>query len=169
MEVINISYYKKDDFEYILGSFHGKLCFLSSINGKNTERIQSDLQKKLNAEFTKREDEILIKTKKQLDEYFKGERKSFDILLLLTGTDFQKKVWETLLEIPYGKTANYKEQSQMAGNEKAVRAVANANGANPIAIIIPCHRVIGSDGSLRGYAGGTKLKEKLLELESSYE
>jgi methylated-DNA-[protein]-cysteine S-methyltransferase len=169
MEVINISYYKKHGLEYILGSFQGKLCLLSSINGKNTKKLKDKLQKKLNAKFTQREDDILKEAKKQFDEYFKGKRKNFDIPLLLTGTEFQKKAWEILLKIPYGKTANYKEQSRLIGNEKAVRAVANANGANPIAIIVPCHRIIGSGGSLTGYAGGMELKKRLLELESSYE
>ncbi len=169
MENINISYYKKDAFEYILGSFQGKLCLISSINGKNTKKVKDKLQIKLNAKFIQREDEILKETKKQLDSYFKGERKDFDIPLLLTGTEFQKKAWEILLKIPYGKTATYKEQARLMGNEKAVRAVANANGTNPIAIIVPCHRIIGSDGSLTGYAGGMELKKRLLELESENE
>jgi len=85
----------------------------------------------------------------------------------MLGSDFQKSVWKALLEIPYGKTASYLELAKKIGNEKAVRAVANANGANAIGIIIPCHRIIGSDGSLTGYGGGLPLKKKLLELENN--
>lgn len=104
----------------------------------------------------------------QLQEYFNGKRKDFDIKLNPEGTDFQKKVWNQLLEIPYGKTLSYLELSKQLGDVKAIRAVANANGKNPIWIIIPCHRVIGSDGSLTGYAGGLNRKKWLLEHESPY-
>jgi methylated-DNA-[protein]-cysteine S-methyltransferase len=104
----------------------------------------------------------------QLQEYFDGKRKDFDIKLNPEGTDFQKKVWNQLLEIPYGKTLSYLELSKQLGDVKAIRAVANANGKNPIWIIIPCHRVIGSDGSLTGYAGGLNRKQWLLEHESPY-
>jgi methylated-DNA-[protein]-cysteine S-methyltransferase len=104
----------------------------------------------------------------QLQEYFDGKRKAFDIKLNPEGTDFQKKVWNELLEIPFGKTIAYLELSKKLGDIKAIRAVANANGKNPIWIIIPCHRVIGSDGSLTGYAGGLSRKQWLLEHESPY-
>ena len=104
----------------------------------------------------------------QLQEYFDGKRKAFDIKLNPEGTDFQKKVWNQLLEILYGKTLSYLELSKQLGDVKAIRAVANANGKNPIWIIIPCHRVIGSDGSLTGYAGGLNRKQWLLEHESPY-
>ena len=102
---------------------------------------------------------------KQLNEYFAGERKQFSLPLHLTGTEFQKKVWETLMTIPYGETISYKEESQRMGNEKAIRAVAQANGANPIPIVIPCHRVINADGSLGGFSSGTDKKQALLKLE----
>ncbi|MFH6767423.1 methylated-DNA--[protein]-cysteine S-methyltransferase [Gaetbulibacter aquiaggeris] len=104
----------------------------------------------------------------QLQEYFDGKRKIFDIKLNPEGTDFQKKVWNQLLEIPYGKTISYLDLSKQLGDVKAIRAVANANAKNPIWIIIPCHRVIGSDGSLTGYAGGLNRKQWLLEHESPY-
>ena len=110
---------------------------------------------------------ILLQTKAQLNKYFKGELKDFSIPLKLTGTDFQKKVWQALLQIPYGKTISYKQESINIGNEKAFRAVANANGKNPISIIIPCHRVINSNGKLGGYTGGIKKKVFLLGLENS--
>jgi len=102
----------------------------------------------------------------QLDEYFNETRKKFDLKLNPQGTDFQKKVWNELLEIPFGKSRTYLEQSKLYGDPKAIRAVASANGKNPIWIVIPCHRVIGSDGSLTGYAGGIWRKKWLLEHES---
>ena len=102
----------------------------------------------------------------QLQSYFAGERKNFDLALVLEGTDFQKRVWTALRNIPYGETVSYKELAEMIGSPKAIRAVGAANGANPIPIIIPCHRVIGNDGSLTGFGGGLRLKKHLLELES---
>lgn len=102
----------------------------------------------------------------QLREYFEGERKVFDVKLNPKGTDFQKRVWDALLEIPYGKTSSYLELSKTLGDVKAIRAVAAANGKNPLWIIVPCHRVIGSDGSLTGYAGGLHRKKWLLDHEN---
>lgn len=104
----------------------------------------------------------------QLNEYFEGTRKQFDLKLNPEGAGFQKKVWNTLEQIPYGKTCSYLELSKQLGDVKAIRAVANANGKNPLWIIVPCHRVIGSDGSLTGYAGGIHRKKWLLEHESPY-
>ena len=110
---------------------------------------------------------ITDKLIEELEEYLKRVRKDFTIydLTCLKGTDFQKRVWQELLNIPYGQTRTYKEIAKSIGNEKAVRAVATAIGKNPLMIIIPCHRVIGSDGKLRGYAYGVGVKEKLLSLE----
>lgn len=102
---------------------------------------------------------------KQLDEYFKGKRKNFDLPLNLKGTEFQKKVWEALKQIPYAQTRSYKEIAMMIGNKNASRAVGMANNKNPCPIIVPCHRVIGSNGSLVGYALGLDIKKKLLDLE----
>ena len=103
----------------------------------------------------------------QLDEYFRGERKEFNIKINPAGTEFQSKVWNLLIKIPYGKTISYLELSKQFGDEKAIRAIASANGKNPIPIIIPCHRVIGNDGSLTGYAGGLLKKQWLLEHEGA--
>lgn len=103
----------------------------------------------------------------QLAEYFESKRRSFDLPLALHGTDFMQSVWQALLSIPYGETRSYAEQSQILGNPDAIRAVARANGANQIAIVVPCHRIIGSDGALTGYAGGLWRKRALLELESA--
>ncbi|WP_298755283.1 methylated-DNA--[protein]-cysteine S-methyltransferase [uncultured Psychroserpens sp.] len=104
----------------------------------------------------------------QLRDYFEGTRTKFDLKLNPQGTEFQKLIWTLLEEIPYGKTISYLQLSKRLGDVKAIRAVANANGKNPLWIIVPCHRVIGSDGSLTGYAGGLHRKKWLLELESPY-
>jgi len=103
---------------------------------------------------------------KQFEEYFQGKRKMFDFKYDLQGTDFQKKVWHALEQIPYGETRSYKDIATAIGNAKASRAVGMANNRNPITIAVPCHRVIGSSGKLVGYAGGLEMKEKVLELES---
>ena len=105
---------------------------------------------------------------KQLREYFNRQRKEFNLPLEILGTDFQKKVWNELRKIPYGETISYGELANRMGDKNLMRAVAAANGANPIPIIIPCHRVIGADGGLTGYGGGLDVKQKLLELEGSW-
>lgn len=115
--------------------------------------------------YTRKETALIKKTYTQIEEYFKGERQTFDIKLSVQGTVFQKKVWEELQKIPYGKTATYKDIAKNIGNKNASRAVGMANNKNPIAIIIPCHRVIGSNGNLTGYAGGINIKKYLLDLE----
>lgn len=112
--------------------------------------------------------ESLEEASLQINEYFKGDRSQFSLQLNPQGTDFQKRVWNQLLTIPFGKTTSYLQLSKELGDVKAIRAVANANGKNPLWIIIPCHRVIGSDGSLTGYAGGLNRKQWLLEHESPY-
>lgn len=114
-----------------------------------------------------KENKIIRQTIKQLDEYFRGKRKKFELPLNPKGTEFQKKVWQQLMNIPYGKTSTYKDIATLIGNTNASRAVGNANNKNPIAIIIPCHRVIGSNNKLTGYAGGLDKKEKLLNLEKN--
>lgn len=129
--------------------------------------IELDFGNNLNKDIEIKETELIKKAKKQLDEYFNGERKKFNLPLELKGTEFQRKVWKALINIPYGRTKTYKEIAIEVGNEKACRAVGMANNKNPIAIIIPCHRVIGSNNKLVGYAGGLELKEKLLSLEKT--
>ncbi len=110
----------------------------------------------------------LEKCVEQLDEYFNGGKKVFDLRLEPEGTDFQKQVWDELLKIPFGETRSYMEITKILGDQKAIRAVANANGQNQISIIIPCHRVIGSDGSLTGYGGGLWRKKWLLDHEQKF-
>ncbi len=125
------------------------------------------MQTLLNAGYTEMTSEIIEETRRQLDEYFRHERQAFDIPLLTAGTEFQKSVWNSLMEIPYGQTITYGELATRLGKPAAVRAVANANGANAISIIIPCHRVIGSNNTLTGYGGGLEAKKFLLELEQT--
>lgn len=108
---------------------------------------------------------LLLKVKQQLEQYFAGQRQQFNLPLDFQGTDFQQRVWRALLTIPYGETRSYKDIAIQIGNEKAVRAVGAANGRNPISIIAPCHRVIGSGGALVGFAGGLDKKQILLSLE----
>lgn len=110
-------------------------------------------------------DALCLETQKQLEEYFAGTRTSFDLPLDLAGTGFQRTVWEELLRIPFGKTISYRDLSIRIGNVKAIRAVGHANGQNPLPVLVPCHRVIGADGSLTGYGGGLWRKKILLTLE----
>ena len=164
--MIYIQTYSSPVSDILLGSYEGKLCLGDWKYRKMRTGIDKRLQKGLKAEYVEESSEVIVETMKQLDAYFANERKTFDIPLLMVGTDFQKSVWEGLLKIPYGKTASYLELAKSIGNEKAVRAVASANGANAISLLIPCHRIIGSDGSLTGYAGGLDVKKKLLEIEN---
>jgi methylated-DNA-[protein]-cysteine S-methyltransferase len=126
--------------------------------------ISKDVQEDI---IEKNETVLLKQAINELNEYLDGNRSSFDLPLEPKGTEFQKKVWNALKEIPYGETRSYGEIAKIIGNEKASRAVGMANNKNPIAIIVPCHRVIGANGKLVGYAGGLDLKEKLLELEKN--
>lgn len=115
--------------------------------------------------INERETPLLKRASRELLEYLDGKRKSFDLPLSPQGTDFQQKVWKALRDIPYGAVVSYKDIARAIGNEKACRAVGGANNKNPIAIIIPCHRVIGADGSLVGYGSGLEIKRRLLALE----
>nr|WP_212214805.1 methylated-DNA--[protein]-cysteine S-methyltransferase [Carboxylicivirga linearis] len=131
------------------------------------DSIDKRIKEGLEADYIEQETDLIKSTVIQLDEYFRKERQSFDLPLELVGSSFQKSVWNALLTIPFGKTETYLGLSRLLGNEKAIRAVASANGANAISIIIPCHRIIGSNGELTGYAGGLSAKKKLLELENA--
>ena len=167
MNKINIQYFKTPVGEMILGSYDNKLCMADWRYRKNRESIDRRLQKGLNAIYVEEESTVLKLAKEELEAYFQGLCKTFDIPLLLVGTEFQKSVWQGLLQIPFCTTASYKELAQNIDNKKAVRAVSSAVGANAISIFIPCHRIIGYDGSLTGYAGGLEAKKKLLELEKN--
>lgn len=167
MKQINIQYYKKNNIDIMLGSFDGKLCLLDFRKKRVQKTIDRRLIIGLGAEYVENDDSVISNTRRQLDEYFEGVRDYFDVPLLVVGTKFQKSVWNALQKVPYGTTSTYLKIAKYIRNEKAVRAVANASAANAIAIIIPCHRIIGSNGTLVGYAGGLPLKRKLLKLEKS--
>ena len=166
MKEINIQYHKTKFGEFIIGSFDKKLCLLDFRYRRMRKTLDNRIKKVLNANFVEQNDEIIQETISQLNEYFIGKRKEFTIPLLLIGTEFQKNVWETLIKIPYGKTISYLGLAKKVRDEKAVRAVASANGANSIGIIIPCHRIIGTNGDLVGYGGGLPVKKRLLKLEN---
>ncbi len=144
------------------------VCLVEFTNRKMLETEFKDLMKRLNAVILPGANSHLEQVQKELNEYFDGKRKIFTIPLHTPGTEFQQKVWEALKEIPYGETRSYKQQAIRLNNPKAVRAVASANGNNRVAIIIPCHRVIGENGDLTGYAGGLSRKRWLLDHEKKY-
>ncbi len=127
--------------------------------------MQAGRRKRIHPEW-ERSDEPFAVVAHQLDEYFAGERREFDVPLVLDGPPFQRQAWHALREIPYGETVSYGEQARRIGQPDAARAVGAANGQNPIAVIVPCHRVIGADGSLTGFGGGIERKRLLLDLEA---
>ena len=155
--MIQIQHYESPCGELILGSFEGKLCLCDWMFEKRRASIDKRIQKALGADYEEGVSDVIRKTIIQLDEYFARQRKTFDIPLVFTGQE--------LLDIPYGKTVSYGELAKKLGNPKAVRAVAAANGANPISIFVPCHRVIGGNHKLVGYGGGLEAKKGLLDLE----
>ncbi len=143
-----------------------KIVKVIIINEKDKNRKDKEDSKNDYENYQEKDTELLLEAKKELEEYFEGKRKEFDLPLEQEGTEFQKEVWNVLEKIPYGETRTYKEVAKMVGNEKASRAVGMANNKNNIPIIIPCHRVIGSNGKLVGYALGLDMKKYLLDLES---
>jgi AraC family transcriptional regulator of adaptative response/methylated-DNA-[protein]-cysteine methyltransferase len=144
------------------------ICFLEFIDRRILDAEFENLALIFNTIVKKGGNKHLRALKKQLREYFKGKRKEFSLPLITPGTEFQQAVWGVLRKIPYGTTISYLQQAKLINNPGAVRAVANANGSNRIAIIIPCHRVIGSDGDLTGYGGGIEKKRWLIDHERKY-
>ena len=163
---VYIQYYDSPCGELVLASVGDELCLCDWNEMPCAERNKRRLIRILHTEFTTASSPILEQTKQELDEYFAGKRKAFDIPLHPVGTDFQQQVWQALLEIPYGETRTYKEIALRVNNLKGVRAVAQAIGANGMSILIPCHRVIGTNHSLTGFAGGIEAKRLLLNIES---
>lgn len=153
--------------DMIAGGVDEGICLLEFTDRRMLKTELEQLKKYFNAEIVERENKHFNLLRKELKEYFEHKLTNFTVPLCAPGTGFQRQVWKELQNIPYGKTRSYKEQSDALGNRGAIRAVASANGANRISIIIPCHRVIGSDGSLTGYGGGLLRKKWLLEHESS--
>ncbi len=168
MNTLKRSYYQTPIAELVLVSTGSALCMCNWSHKKTRERVDNRLKKYFNAEYEEAEDDILRETQKQLEEYFCGERKGFDLPLAFAGTEFQLGVWRELQTIPFAQTASYQDLAYRLKKPKAVRAVANANGANALSIIVPCHRIIGSNGSLTGYAGGLDIKEFLLNHERQF-
>ena len=164
--IITIHQYNSPCGVLMLGSFGNKLCLCDWQVERHRNHVDNRLKRILDAEFEEGVSPVIEKAIRQLDEYFAGKRTEFDVPLLFVGTDFQKKVWNFLLSVPYGKTISYGEMAVRIGMPKSVRAVANANGANSMSIFAPCHRIIGSDKSLTGYGGGLEAKEYLLKLEN---
>lgn len=165
MSQICIQYYKSPYGELVLGAFNEMLCLCDWRYRKRRSAIDKRLTTCLKTTFTEGRSKVLSQTMQQLEEYFHHERKHFDLPLQIIGTEFQQQVWRELVKVPFGETATYRQLAEAVGRKDAVRAVASANGANAISIIIPCHRIIGSNGKLVGYAGGLAAKEKLLQLE----
>jgi methylated-DNA-[protein]-cysteine S-methyltransferase len=153
--------------QYVMQSEIGPLYLVASEKGLAGVFWKKQVAPQLK-ELSKKNPEVLILKKaiQQLEEYFAGKRKDFDLPFDMEGTDFQKKVWQALSRIPYGETCSYRDIARKIKNEKAFRAVGTANGKNPMSIIVPCHRVIAANGTLGGYAGGVAIKQKLLDLES---
>jgi len=146
----------------------GKLKLIGSENGLFAILWEDEVENKYNLPTLKQNDQyaLFLKTEKQMKEYFDGKRKDFDLKLDLNfGTSFQRNTWKALTEIPYGEVRTYGEQAVKVGNPKAFRAVGNANGKNPLPIVVPCHRVIASGGRLGGFGGGLSVKKFLLNLE----
>ena len=163
--MICIQYYNSPCGELVLASMGDELCLCDWNGMPCAERNLCRIGRYVNADFRTEPSSVIEQTKRQLDEYFAGSRKEFDIPLHPFGTDFQLQVWRALFDIPYGETRTYMEIASKIGNAKGVRAVAQAIGANGIDILIPCHRVVGSNNSLTGFAGGLDKKRFLLELE----
>ena len=162
---IDIQHYQSPCGTLVLASLNASLCLCDWYDYPCAERNMRRLQHTFRAEIQEAQSDVLLRTKAELSEYFCGKRQTFDIPLLMAGTDFQKSVWQALLDIPYGETRSYMQIAESMANRKGVRAVAQAIGANGICILIPCHRVIGSNGSLTGFAGGLEAKRRLLEIE----
>jgi AraC family transcriptional regulator of adaptative response/methylated-DNA-[protein]-cysteine methyltransferase len=154
--------------ELLAGATDEGICLLEFNDRKRAQRESKDLVRLLNQSLLEGDNEHLIELRKQLTEYFEGSRREFTLPLVTPGTSFQQEVWNELLHIPFGKTRSYQEQANALNKPDAVRAVANANGMNRISIIIPCHRVIGSDGRLTGYGGGLGRKKWLLDHEKRH-
>lgn len=165
MNIINTQYYDSPCGRMLLGAVDRRLCLCDWSVAKHKQNLLRRLEKHFGASFVERSSDVLETARLQLDEYFGKRRTVFDLPLALAGTPFQCRVWSELQLLPYATTMSYGELARRIGSPKTVRAVASAVGANAIAVIIPCHRIVGSDGSLTCFAGGLSAKRFLLELE----
>lgn len=153
--------------ELIIGSCNGEICLCDWANNRHRNAIDNRVKRALKSEYSEGADATILHATQELKEYFVGTRKVFDLPLRFTGTEFQQRVWTALLDIPYGTTTSYADIARRAGCPSSVRPVANAIGANPISIFIPCHRVVGSNNTLTGYGGGLTAKQILLDIEAT--
>lgn len=149
----------------VLGAVGNRLCMCDWADGAHHEKTLLRVARRFGAAERQCRCDVTDMASRQLDEYFEGRRKLFDLPFVLAGTDFQRLVWQCLQHIPYGTTVSYAAEARLLQHPTAVRAVAAANGANPLSVIIPCHRVVAADGSLSGYAGGKERKRMLIEME----
>ncbi|MBP8824033.1 MAG: methylated-DNA--[protein]-cysteine S-methyltransferase [Flavobacteriales bacterium] len=153
--------------ELLLGSFNCELCLCDWRYRRMRTTIDARIQRGLQAEYVEGVSPVIEGTITQLNAYFAGTRQTFDLPLRMVGTDFQQRVWDALLAVPYGTTLSYAQLTAKVAEPTAIRAVASANGANALSLVVPCHRIIGSKGELTGYAGGLGVKRRLLGLEGA--
>lgn len=165
--IITTCAFKTPYGELLLGEYQQALCLCDWRYRRMRSSIDARLKKYANATYQEGTHAVLQLAKAQLEEYFSGKRTEFDVPLALLGSTFQTSVWQALLALPYGSRLSYRQLAMKLGREDAVRAVASANGANALSIFVPCHRVLGADGALTGYAGGLRAKAKLLALEEN--
>ena len=165
MNQIHIQFHRSHNTDFIMGCFENQLCLMDFRYRNMRVTVDRRLKQGLKAEFVEQDNALLQATRQQVDEYLAADRRQFDLPLLMVGSDFQKSVWAALSQLPYGSTCSYSELASQIGRDSAVRAVATANAANALMMIIPCHRVIAANGGLGGYAGGLPLKKRLLALE----
>ena len=165
MNQIHIQFHRSNNTDFIMGCFENQLCLMDFRYRNMRVTVDRRLKQGLKAEFVEQDNALLQATRQQVDEYLAADRRQFDLPLLMVGSDFQKSVWAALRQLPYGSTCSYSELASQIGRDSAVRAVATANAANALMMIIPCHRVIAANGGLGGYAGGLPLKKRLLALE----
>jgi AraC family transcriptional regulator of adaptative response/methylated-DNA-[protein]-cysteine methyltransferase len=166
--MIFVSHFESPIGELVAGATDQGICLLEFSEMRRAKREMRELEKLLGTKIAEGENDHLTAIRIQLDGYFNGTLKQFTVPVLMPGTDFQREVWTELLNIPFGTTRSYQEQANAIGRPDSVRAVANANGTNRISIVIPCHRIIGSDGRLVGYGGGLGRKKWLLDHERRY-
>lgn len=166
-EFIALQYYNSPCGTLRLASHNGKLCLCDWNDNPHRRLTDCKIKRFLQSEYIEHKSDIITIAITQLNEYFNCQRTQFDLPLLLIGSEFQKSIWHFLPNIPYGTTSSYSDITHAINRQTATRAVANAIGANPISIILPCHRVIGKNHNLTGYAGGLNAKQFLLNLEHS--
>jgi methylated-DNA-[protein]-cysteine S-methyltransferase len=167
MPTITVHPFRTPYGELLLGSFEDQLCLCDWRYRRMRTAVDARIQRGLNAAYEEGMSSVITAAVEQLDAYFSGERRHFDLPLRCVGTEFQQRVWEALVTVPYGTTMTYADLTAKVAAPTAIRAVASANGANAHSIIIPCHRIVGSDGEMVGYAGGLSTKRKLLLLEGA--